>query len=380
MGLSFNAMAFDFLKKIGLPRISIPGFSGSKSIVGIDIGVSSVKVVQLRKESERGILETYGELKTAPYLKTGEGGVGGGFLRFLDSDISGLLKDVMRESNITTNKAVVAIPAISSFVTLVQLPTTDRAEVAKAVEFEARKYVPIPISEVSLDWQIIDEGDLAPADAANKTKVLLVAVPKEVVAKYNRVFEEAKLVIKGLEVETFSLVRSLIGHDKSPTALINIGSQSTTIAIVDRGVVMLSHNLDRGSNDLTSALSRGLGITLERANAFKQEIGLSDHPEDKEIASVISPLVEILLSELERIINSYNRTTERRVEKVYLTGGGSRLKGFVDQTAKRLGLETIQPNPFSRVTYPAFMQPILKDLGPTFPVAVGLALREITPH
>ncbi len=373
-------MAFDFLKKIGLPRISIPGFSGSKSIVGIDIGVSSVKVVQLRKESERGILETYGELKTAPYLKTGEGGVGGGFLRFLDSDISGLLKDVMRESNITTNKAVVAIPAISSFVTLVQLPTTDRAEVAKAVEFEARKYVPIPISEVSLDWQIIDEGDLAPADAANKTKVLLVAVPKEVVAKYNRVFEEAKLVIKGLEVETFSLVRSLIGHDKSPTALINIGSQSTTIAIVDRGVVMLSHNLDRGSNDLTSALSRGLGITLERANAFKQEIGLSDHPEDKEIASVISPLVEILLSELERIINSYNRTTERRVEKVYLTGGGSRLKGFVDQTAKRLGLETIQPNPFSRVTYPAFMQPILKDLGPTFPVAVGLALREITPH
>ena len=68
MGLSFYAMAFDFLKKIGLPKLSMPGFGSSKSIVGIDIGVSSVKVVQLRKESERGILETYGELKTTPYL------------------------------------------------------------------------------------------------------------------------------------------------------------------------------------------------------------------------------------------------------------------------------------------------------------------------
>jgi type IV pilus assembly protein PilM len=296
----------------------------------------------------------------------------------LDADIEGMLADVIREANVTTKQAVVAIPAISSFVTLVELPTNDRDEIRKAVPFEARKYIPIPISEVALDWQIIDEGDTVPP--GSKTKVVLVAVPTEVINKLNRIFAALAMQVKGLEIETFSLVRSLIGHDKSPTALINIGSQSTTIAIVDRGVVILSHNLERGSNELTNALSRSLGITVERADAFKQEIGLSDKPEDREIASVMAPLVEVLLSELDRIISAYNRKTDRKVEKINLTGGGSRLKGLVDHTAKRFGVETILGNPFSRVTYPAFMQPILKDIGATFPVAVGLALREITPR
>lgn len=370
-------MPFEFLKKLGLPKFDLRAL-GSKSVVGIDIGVSSVKVVQLRKENERGILETYGELKAAPYLKSGGDGIGGGFLRFLDSDIVGMLTDIIRESKVTAKEAVVAIPAISSFVTMVELPSRDRAEIVKAIPFEARKYVPIPVSEVALDWQIIDEGDAVAEDA--KTKVLLVAVPKEVVNKFHRILEGVNMNISALEIETFSLVRSLIGRDKSVTALINVGSQSTTIAIVDRGVVMLSHTIDRGSNELTSALSRGLGITLERADSFKAEIGLSERPEDREISSIMTPLIEILLAEIERAINAYNRKTERRIEKINLTGGGSRLKGLIDYTAKRFGMETIQGNPFTRVTYPAFMQPILKDIGSTFPVAVGLALREISSH
>lgn len=368
-------MAFEFLKKLSLSNLGFP-LAKPATIVGIDVGISSVKVVQLRKEAEHAILETYGELKTAPYLKEGGSGIAGGFLRFLDADIEEMLTDVMRESNVTTRHAVIAIPAVSSFVTLVQLPTNDRSEILKAIPFEARKYVPIPISEVKLDWQIIDEGDAAPPNAP--TKVVLVAVPLEVVNKLTRVMEAVKIKLVGMEVETFSQVRSLIANDKAPTALINIGSQSATIAIVDRGVVMLSHNLDRGSNELSNALSRGLGITLERAEVFKQQVGLSDRPEDREIASVMIPLVEVLLSELERIVSAYNRKTDRRVEKVNLTGGGSRLKGLIDYTAKRFGVETVQGNPFSRVTYPPFMQPILKDIGPSFPVSVGLALREIT--
>lgn len=371
-------MVFEFLKKLSLPKISLPG-TQSKSIVGIDVGFSSVKVVQLRKENERAILETYGELKTAPYLKTADGSAGGGFLRYADADITAMITDVMRESNVTTNQAVISIPAISSFVTMVEVPTKDREEVKKAIPFEARKYVPIPVSEILLDWEMIDEGD-QPTTDAGKTKALLVAVPKEVVGKFTRVLQGAKFEIRGLEVETFSLVRSLIGHDKSVTALINIGSQATTVAVVDRGVVRISHNIDRGSNDLTNALARGLGITPERAETAKAEVGLSDRPEDREIASVMAPLVEVLLSEIDRILSAYNRSTERRIERINVTGGGSRLKGLVDYLAKRFGVESIQGNPFRRVTYPAFMQPILKDIGPTFSVAVGLALREITPR
>ncbi|MBI3627130.1 MAG: type IV pilus assembly protein PilM [Candidatus Sungbacteria bacterium] len=368
-------MDFAFLKKISLPKLGSV-FGRSRSIVGIDIGDASVKVVQLKKDQERAVLETYGELKTDRYLKKSEGMLGGGVLRFIDADIASMISDVISESNVTAKEAVVSIPSTSSFVTLVEFPTADRAEVTKAIPFEARKYIPIPISEVALDWQIIDEGDTA--QPGERTKVLLVAVPKEILSKMHRIFEITKVKIKSLEIETFSLVRSLIGHDKSPTAIVNIGAQSSSIVIVDRGVVMLSHTIDRGAHELTTALARGLGITAERAEAFKYEIGLSDRPEDREISSVITPLIELQLSELQRIIASYNRGTERSIEKVYLTGGGSRLKGIIDYTARRFGLETTTPNPFTRVTYPAFMQPILKDVGPSFPVAVGLALREIS--
>ncbi|MBI2096792.1 MAG: type IV pilus assembly protein PilM [Candidatus Sungbacteria bacterium] len=373
-------MAFEFIKKLTLPPLpGIFSFSGKRSFVGIDIGFSSVKVVQLRKENERAILETYGELRTSPYLKNVDGnGIGSGFLRFRDSDIIEMLTDILREGNVTTNQAVLAVPSVSSFVTSVELPTKDPDEIARAVPFEARRYIPIPISEIALNWQIIDGGE-TPEPAA-KTKVLLVAVPKDVVNKFERIVKGLNLTLAGLEIETFSLVRSLVGHDKTITALINYGAQSTTVTIVDGGVVMLSHNIDRGSNELTSALARGLGIAPERAEAFKTEVGLSDRPEDREITSVMSPLVEILISEIERILASYNRKTERRIERIILTGGGSRVKGLIDHTAKRFGLETIQVNPFSRVTYPPFMQQILKDIGPSFAVAVGLALRNITPQ
>ncbi|MBI4134865.1 MAG: type IV pilus assembly protein PilM [Candidatus Sungbacteria bacterium] len=368
----------EFLKKFGVKGLGLPEIIPSKSVVGIDVGVSSVKVVQLKKDREHALLETYGELKTGPYLKSSEGEIGGGFLRFLDSQIVEMIKDVLRESNVTAREAVAAVPAISSFVTLVQVPSRDRGEVTQAIPFEARKYIPIPISEVALDWQIIDDGD--EGAHASKTRVLLVAVPREVVSKFERVFQSAEIRLKSLEIETFSLVRSLIGQDKAVTALVNIGSQSTTVAIVDRGVVMLSHNIERGSNELTNALARGLGITLLRADTFKHEVGISDRPEDREVSSVMTPLIEILFSEIERIVNAYNRSTERKIERINLTGGGSRLKGLVDYTAKRFGIETLHGNPFRRVTYPPFMQPILKDLGPTFSVAVGLALHEITPR
>ena len=373
-------MDFEFLKKLSLP--SFPNFllGGRRSFVGIDIGFSSVKVVQLRKESERAILETYGELRTAPYLKNVDGnGIGSGFLRFRDSDIIEMLADILREANVTANQAVFAVPSTSSFITVAELPTADRDEVAKAIQFEARRYIPIPISEVLLDWQIIDEGDTAETGPVAKTKVILVAVPKDVIGKFERVAKGANLTLTGLEIETFSMVRSLMANDKTITALINYGSQSSTVTVVDERVVMLSHSIDRGSNELTSALARGLNITLERAEAFKTEVGISERPEDREVASVMSPLIELLFSEIDRILGSYNRKTERRIERVVITGGGSRIKGLIDYTAKRFGLETIQVNPFSRVTYPAFMQPILKDIGPSFATAVGLALRNITP-
>ncbi len=367
-------MDLPFLKKFEMPKFSF-GFlkSTSGKVVGIDVGMFSTKVVQLRYEAERAILESYGELLNERYFKSVTS-AGSGFLRYEDADLVTLIKDVLTESNINAHDAIFSIPAASSFVVKITLPKITPKEVETAVPFEARKYIPIPISEVILDW------DVMPGKNEKETEVLLVALPRQIVEKYQRVAAAAGLNVKALEVETFSLVRSLIGHDSTPQAIINFGYRTTTLAIVDERKLRTSHNFDRGSLELTKALERGLGVNFERAEQTKRDIGLGERIEEKEISSIMMPLLTTLLGEIERVIDVYNRRAPRKIQKIILTGGGSQLKGMVELMATTFGIESARGNPFGRIVSPPFMQPILREIGPYFSVATGLALHEISTH
>ena len=358
-----------------MPKFSL-GFLSATSgkVVGIDVGMFSTKVVQLRYDAEHAVLESYGELLNERYFKSATGVVGG-FLRYTDTDLVSLLKDVMKESNITAKDAIFSIPAAASFVVKITLPKITAKEVEGAIPFEARKYIPIPIAEVILDWEIIPNKE-----HERETEVLLVALPRQVVDKFRRVGAAAGLNLKALEVETFSLVRSLVGHDSTPQAIINFGYHTTTLAIVDRSKLRISHNFDRGALELTKALERGMNVNLERAEQIKRDIGLGERIEEKEISSIMLPLLSTLLGEIERVIETYNRKAPRKVQKIILTGGGSQLKGMVELAATMFGVEVGMGNPFGRIVTPPFMQPILREIGPYFSVAAGLALHEISTH
>lgn len=368
-------MAIDipFFKKGSLPKFSLDFLSGRPSrVAGVDIGVSSAKVVQLKYEKERAVLETYGELLVGGYFK-GEGNKGGGFMRYSDNEAAELLRDLFKESNISAKDAVFSIPSSVGFTTIISFPLLPKAEIEQAIPFEARKYVPIPTAETVIDWDIIDISE-----EKKSTEVLLIAVPKEVTEKIKRMSSLAGINIRAMEIETFCMIRSLLGQDPLPTAIINLGHQSTNLIVADRGRLRLSHNFDHGSKSLTRALEQGLGVSSERAEAIKKEVGLSEKVEEREITSVISPLLESLFTEIERIILFYNRRAERKIQRAVLTGGGSNLKGVVDLASTKLGIEVSHGNPFVKVVTPSFLQPTLREIGPGFAVAVGAALREIT--
>lgn len=363
-----------FFKKFALPKLEFGFGKGASDIVGVDIGASSAKVVELKEEGGRAILKTYGELRTAGYLKKvdHERAMGGGFLRFLDTDIGAMVSDVMREAGVETKRAVFSIPSVSSFITLIDMPRLKERELADAVPFEAKKHIPIPTAEVSLGWEVVDEGDPA------IVRVLLVAVPHEVTEKYKRIADYAKLELRALEIENFALIRALVPHERRTSVVVNIGDHSTNISIVREGILRLTHNIDRGAAEITRVLAQGLSVSEERAEHFKKTIGLSDRPEEQEVSSIIASLVDTLLHETSRIVNTYNRSNKDRVDLMILAGGGANLRGLLDYSVKLFGFEVVLGNPFAKVVYPAFMQPTLKELGPSFGVAVGLALREIT--
>ncbi|MBI2053432.1 MAG: type IV pilus assembly protein PilM [Candidatus Sungbacteria bacterium] len=367
---------FSFLKRIGKPNLSL-FFLKSKpsSVIGINIGAYSTKVVQLRYASERAVLETYGELLNEGYLKHADSSRGAGILHFTDADLGTLVTDVIRESNVTTRDAVATIPAASAFITTIAFPRALEREIPDAVPYEARKYVPIPLAEVVLEWMILEDTQVR-----DEITVLLVAVAREVVEKFRRVAELANLNLRSLEVEPFSMVRSLIGYDNTPTLIINFGHQSTTLVFADRGLIRMAHTLGRGSQELTRALERGLAVSAERAETLKREVGLSERIEEREITAIMIPMLETLFADIGRMVSLYHRTSPRRIQKVNLTGGGANLKGIVEFAASKLGIEVTRGNPFARTVTPAFLQTILKDIGPTFSAASGAAMRELTPR
>lgn len=358
-----------FLKKFSLPRFSAALFrSRPDRAVGIDIGFSSTKVVELRYEDQRAILQTYGELKNQGYMHAADA-LSGGFLKYRDADLVSLVGDALRESRVGTKDALFSVPAHASFVVPISLPGLDRKEAENAISFEARKYVPIPLSEVALDWEILEINP-----ERSILEVLLVAVPREVVEKIKRVAEGARLSLRAIEVESFSAVRSLVGRDLTPCAIINIGFQNTIMSITDQARLRMSRSISQGSHAWTIALERASNLSPDRAEALKRDVGLSERLEEREITSVLLPLVDGLLNEAERTIRQYNRSSSRTIQRVILTGGGSGLKGLIEAAATRLGVEVVRGNPFGRVVTPALIEPMLRDIGPSFAVAVGLAL------
>lgn len=315
-------------------------------------------------------METYGELRHDGYFKENSPFVN--FAHRQDAEVAALLKDIIRESNVLTKDAVFSIPAGTSFVTMIPFPAIPESEIKSAIPFEARRYVPIPISEVTLDWEILGQNE-----ARDRTDVLLMAVPNQILEKLKRISGLVGVRLRGAEVETFSMIRALISNDLTCTLFINLGHQTTSFAITDRGRMRLSYNLGKGSNELTRMLEQGLGVNRERASLLKHQVGISEKIEEKEITSIIVPYIENLFAEIDRVVSIYNRKAPRTVQKINITGGSSNLHGLIEYIASKFGIEVTRGNPFAKVVTPTFMQALLREVGPSFSVAVGLAMREI---
>ena len=347
-----------------------PLFEKEKSVLGVDIGTSSIKIVQLRKEKERAVLETYGELAIGPYnkLKVGQAA------KVSEATIVEALKDVLKEANAKAKTSVVSIPLASSFITTINFPFSEEDDMSEVIKIEARRYIPVPLSEVVLDWKIVPGDE---KERSKITQVLLAAIHKDSINAYKNIVSGAGLNAQAYEIECFSVVHSCLGRESSPVAILDFGASTTKITVVDYGIIKATHSIGHGSQELTLALSHSLSVDFERAEEMKREIGLSDLPENREVVSVIEPVLEYIFVEAERFIRDFQKKNNRSVGKVILSGGGSLLKGLVDFSVKKFTMEVELADPFAKVEYPVFLSGIIKGIGVNFSIATGLALREL---
>src|SRR6185436_1183412 len=193
-------------------------FGGGKeaSVLGIDIGASSAKIVQLRASKGSAILETYGEIALGPY---GQQPIGKA-VKLTPEKIGDALTDVMREANVTSRGGGLSIPFSSSLVSVIDLPNVQQEQLKRMITIEARKYIPLPINEVTLDWFVIprEEGEQSAFDRVEKKtplqakgqEVLLVAIHNDILRNYQTIAATSGIKIEFYEIEIFSAIRSSV--------------------------------------------------------------------------------------------------------------------------------------------------------------------------
>ncbi|MCX6786944.1 MAG: type IV pilus assembly protein PilM [Candidatus Kaiserbacteria bacterium] len=342
-----------------------------KSILGIDIGSSSLKVVQLRKNNGKAILETYGELALGPY----GGGDVGQATNLSAEQVTETLKDLLREAKVTTKSCGVSIPYSRSLLTLVDLPyRADPKEQKTVIELEARKYIPIPASEVQLDWFIVPETDPSQSAAVRgKVEVLVVAVHNDELALLQSVMTGAGLAASFYEIEIFSTIRAVVDEPIKPVMVLDVGAASTKVYVVERGVVALSHAINTGSQDITRAIAVSGNVSIAQAETLKKEEGIGGN------SALGSPelVFSRIFSEARRVLMQYEMEHKKSVTSIVLTGGGGVTKELGTYAKNIFSIDVHVADPFAKTEAPAFMRSILEEIGPEFAVSVGLALRKL---
>ncbi|MEK7182393.1 MAG: type IV pilus assembly protein PilM [Patescibacteria group bacterium] len=349
-----------------------------ESVLGIDISSSSIKVVQLKKKRGRAILETYGEISLGAYADVENGRA----TKLSTQKTAEALADLLRESKVTAKKCGVAVPLSSSLLKIIKIPAVSEKQLKEIVPIEARKYIPVPMTEVLLDWNVIpketsysEDGEVQKAD---KIEVMIVAIHKEIINMYTDVLSQNNLESSFFEIELFATTRSVLSRGIKPIMIFDFGVSTTKLYIVEEGVIRESHIVNRGSQDLTLALSKSLGISFDEAEGSKRTTGLTKKTDSEEDASEnTSAIIEYIFSEVERTIIDYQTKYNKSIVKIVLTGGGVLLKNIVDKTSEKFKIEVELANPFKKVEAPAFLEEILKKAGPEFAVAVGVALRKL---
>ena len=346
-----------------------------ESCLGIDLGSSGIKIVELKRTKFGVRLLNYGFTENTSQINHNDWDKNPEYTARV---INKMLKNI----NAVSRTAVVALPSFSVFSSVININNSNPKELNTAINWEAKKIIPIPLEEMILDWKIIPENQKkAPENKKIKKsprniKVLLTGAPKTLVKKYVDIFKEAKIHLLSLETETFSLIRSLVGNDESKIMFVEIGSSTTDISIIKNIIPLLNRSIDVGGLTITKAISDNLNIGEERAEQFKYDLGISSGSNtNSAIPKTITDSISPIVNEIKHMLNLFENKNHERVEKIILSGGSALLPNLPEYLSKILNINVIIGNPWTKISYPTDLEQVLIEIGPKLAVSVGLAIR-----
>jgi len=334
--------------------------------VGLDIGSTILRAAQIKKRT----------LLAFAYAPAPAG------ITIASEDKEDLTKlaeaiaNLFRSGNFSSRNVVVSLLEPEIFTRVIAFPQMEEKEITAAVQNEAQQYIPLPLEETTLDYEILGPSEVE----SGKIDVLLVAAPKVLTQRYVTVLNQAGLNPLSLETEAMALSRSGVGDtSKAPMMITSIGAKTTDLSIFSGNALRFTRSISTGGEALIRALSQSLGFEMEQAQEYFKSYGLLEDPKTGgKVMTAIKPIFDIIVEEIRRSLAFYSSRHKKQVKRLILIGGVTNLPGIVVYLAEALGIEVGRGNPWETITIPdEFPRKELTELAPTFAVAIGLALKEL---
>lgn len=343
-------------------------FLKKKDAVAFDIGSNSIKLVQMSQTKKGWELTKLGMAELPP-----EAIVDGSIIDSMT--VTNTLKDLIREHGVKVKDAVSSLTGHSVIIKKVSFPAMSEEELADSIQWEAEQYIPFPITDVNIDFQILG----ADTEGRGQMDVMLVAVKKDVINDYTNVIKEAGLNPVVIDVDSFALENMMeINYPVAPgenIAMVNIGASITSISVIFAGLTIFTRSIPMGGNQFTEEIQRQLNVSFKDAEEMKT--GKKAEGETP-IAPAVESIASNLTFEVKRSLDFFLGGSQGSyVSKIYLSGGGSKVAGLQNLMQDKTSIPVEVVNPFKSIEASSkqFDRERLKEAAPFFGVAVGLATR-----
>ena len=345
-------------------------FKKKKEVIGIDIGSSSVKMVQLKDNKGSFQLLNAGIFPLPPEAIVDN--------TLMDSSsVATVIRNLNASLNVKIKDAVCSISGNSVIIRKIVLPAMAQEDLEDQIIWEAEQYIPFDINDVNMDFQILSPDSHDPS----KMNVLLVASKKDIINDYVAVFNDAGMNLSIVDVDSFAVQNAFeTNHDFSSDdiiALVNIGASIMNINVIKDGITLFTRDVQMGGNLYTEEIQKQVGLSSKDAETGKL---LAHESKNELFRNVILKINETITQEIRRSLDFYNSTaSDDRISTVFISGGCSKVYNLIDAISEQIGVPVKRLNPFAKLKYSEndFDPEYLEEIGPFMAVSVGLAIRRV---
>lgn len=353
----------------------MPVFRRQRALVGLDIGSSAVKAVELKPAGKGYRVAAYGAEPIPPDAIV-DGAIIDG------AAVAEAIRRLFDSQNIKTREVAASLSGTAVIVKKITVPPMSATELAESISWEAEQYVPFDIQDVNIDYQVVG-GTADGKPAGTGMDVLLVAAKKEKIADYTGVIQQAGRTPVLVDVDAFALQNCYEANygiePGAVVALVNAGASATNVNVISGEQSLFTRDISIGGHAYTEALQKELHLSHDEAERLKKGYG-SDAAGFEQARPVLRAVTENVLLEIQKTFDFFRGTTGTdHIDRVVISGGSSRIDGFAEMLGERFDAQIEEFNPFKRIAFDAakFGLGAPEDVSATSVVAVGLALRRV---